>query len=79
MSEKLLYLLIHSADGSTTELGSWPLTDEKISNFEHQKEIGWHIFQALNKGAVKIETILKSSPDNEILVVPSTTLYNIYK
>lgn len=53
-------LQINSDNMPTQIVGSWVIPDERIANFEDQKDIGWHIFYALQTGAR--EVIVKVLP-----------------
>lgn len=38
-------------------IGSWEPANERNDNFEQQKDIGWCIFYALQRGAEKVEVV----------------------
>ena len=50
-----IMLEITTLDGKIMTIGSWQIPDNRLANFTSQEDIGWHIFQAIVKGAVRIE------------------------
>lgn len=51
-----VYLKVHQ-NGGISFIGSWTPANERVDNFEQQKDLGWHVFLALQKGASKVEIV----------------------
>ena len=54
MKGEPIMIEIHWPDGRIAQIGTWLLPGELVDNYANQKDIGWHAFFSLVKGAEKV-------------------------
>lgn len=55
--EVFFHLEVENQDGTKTLVGTWKASDPTLSNFDEQKDVGWHIFYAVMNGAKSVRVV----------------------
>ena len=53
-------------------VGSWPLPGERIDNFDHQQDLGWHIFFSLVSDVGPVTVVLAENMKEAVATRRST-------
>ena len=59
-------VVVHNADGTTAQIGTWGLPGDLIDNYSAQKDIGWFAMKALYDGAKRVEVVIGEPSPHDI-------------